>query len=165
VLQADRRKYGAGDGYGAEPDDREPEPDEGGDPPPVSEPAQNEATVSQVDDAVEVAERPIDATHPQRGEIPSSNSQIPTKSQIPNSRSQTSEDPLPMPSFQPASSQPQPLTSNPQGPIFDSPEELEAIKAGYRARLAQVLERVERGFGAEDEPTDSSPSGDDLAPT
>jgi hypothetical protein len=93
ALQADRRKYGAGDGDGDEPDHREPEPpDEEGDPPPVTEPAQNEATVPQVDDTADEAEAPIDATRPLGGEIPSSNSQIPNQSQISNNKSQTSED-------------------------------------------------------------------------
>jgi hypothetical protein len=59
ALQADRRKYGAGDGDGDEPDDPQPEPDTGGDPPPVTEPAQNEATGSQVDDTAEEAEGPM----------------------------------------------------------------------------------------------------------
>jgi hypothetical protein len=117
----------------------------GGAPRPVSEPAQIEATVLEVNGAGEEAEGPIDAIGPIGWGIPSSNSQIPTKPQISNPKSETSEPQRPVPGF--------------QAPILDSPEEHEAIRAAYQARLQRVLERIEQDAGGAGVEFESHPPG------
>jgi hypothetical protein len=118
AVQADRRKFGPGD-----PDDpageEHPEPPEQTDPPTVTDPAHNEATVPQVDGAVEEAKGPIDVTQAPAGEIPGS------RSQIPNPSSETAGAPRVPVSF----------------------EEIETIEAAYRDQIDQVVRRVEQEFG------------------
>jgi hypothetical protein len=94
------------------------------------EPAQSEATVAEVDDHEEEANRQIDVTGPLGRENPSSQSQIPNVSQISNPKPETSALQPSVPGF--------------EAPIFDSPEEQQAIRAAYRARLERVRERIEQ---------------------
>jgi hypothetical protein len=120
-------------------------------------PAQSEATVAEVDGGQEEAKCPIDAT-PRAGEIPN------PKSQIPNPKSQTAE-PEPLAPWERvpegrvrAAAPPSAVASEvPEGRVragappsaeaseaADPPDEDEAIRAAYQARLQRVIERMEQ---------------------
>jgi hypothetical protein len=114
-----RHKYGAGDPEASLP--AQPEPDQAG----PQAPAQSEATVPEVDRAVEEAEGPIDVTGP------------PLLAEAPNPKSQTAG-------------------------AAESPEEDEAIRAAYQARLQRVLERIEQGEA--DPPAERDPAARDRPP-
>jgi hypothetical protein len=152
-MVALRHKYGEGDldSGSDDPEGHEP-PSDPPNPPQAAgqEPAQNEATEPEVHRHDKEANSSIDVTHALGGETPSSNSQIPNQSQSafggPNPRSRTSE---------------------PQPPILDSPEEHEAVRAEYQARLQRVLERVEQeqdqgNSGVESQPPGPSDQRDEV---
>jgi hypothetical protein len=133
-LKELRHKHGEGD-----PEPQEPE-DNPGDPPPpgpgqtVPEaPAQSEATVAEFDDAVEEGESPVDVSQTAKPQPLS-----PWESPGAPEEGRVSAD------------APSSAVASP-GPA-DPPEDDEAIRAAYQARLQRVLERIELDPATRDRP-------------
>jgi hypothetical protein len=182
AMIAMRHKFGTGkpEDSSDEPCDQaspaEPEPDSEPAPPAAQEPAQCEATVTEVDGEAAEGKCPVDVNQPPAvGEIPNPKSQIPNKSQISNPSSQTPE-PQPVSPWEgpgaPEAASPgragegrvrasalPSATASPEAPVRasappgsvvsseavpGSPEDDEAIRAGYQARLGRVREWMEQ---------------------
>jgi hypothetical protein len=166
-LKELRHKHGEG-----EPEPQQPE-DNSGDPPPPSgpgqtvpeAPAQSEATVAEVDDAVEEGESPVDVSQtaePQplfpwermpagrvRADAPpgaaTSGCVTPTLASALTRPSATlSQGERVLAAAHPSA------TASPEA--ADPPEDDEAIRTAYEARLERVLERIERDPLANDHP-------------
>jgi hypothetical protein len=59
---------------------------------------------------------------------------------------------------------PQPPVPDCRAPILDSPEEDEAIRAAYQARLQRVLERIEQDEANTPTPSELDPAASDRSP-
>jgi hypothetical protein len=126
ALQADRRKYGSGDCGELHDQEYPAETAERTAVPTPTEPAQNKATVPEVDGAAEEAEGPIDVT----------GQPLSPWERVPEGRVRA--DAPPSAAAFPGAA--------------DSPMEDEAIQAEYQTRLQRVLERLEPDPAATDHP-------------